>query len=169
MIKKIPRYPMRPDKEPDAEIEIWQPGWKCFCCHDSGTVVPHLASLVIDGYDPDRDRFPLCVNPGCKAASKYDSELFDESVDRRLKPSICQQLDLLEKESWRKSSQTKMQRIQDAARALAKEKSLRQRDRSPVEEQGSLEKHRLVVEEDWGLATATPAEKKWLAGWEGER
>lgn len=168
MIKKLPRAPMRPEKEPGAEVEIWQPDWKCFCCHDSGIIVPHLASLIIDGYDSNRDKFPLCVNPGCKAASKYDSEFWDTSVDRRIEPAVCQQLDLLEREDWRKTVQAKAQRIQEATKALASQKSLRARDRSPDEEQGSLDRHRLVVEEDWGLVAATEAEKNWFAGWEGE-
>jgi hypothetical protein len=45
-MKKFPREPMRPDKEPGAEVEIWQPRWNCFCCHDSGIVHHHLAALV---------------------------------------------------------------------------------------------------------------------------
>ena len=130
--------------------------------------MPHLAGLIIDRYNPERDRFPLCVNPGCKAASKYDSEFFDTSVDRRLKPSICQQLELLEKESWRKTSQAKMQRAQEAFGALAKEKSLRKCARSLDEEQVSREKHRLVVEEDWGLMAAASTEKGRTAGREEE-
>ena len=168
MIKKLPRAPMRPEKEPGAEVEIWQPEWRCYCCHDSGSIPPHLASLIIDGYDRDRDKLPLCVNPACRAASKYDSEFLDASVDRRMEPAVCQQLDLLEREVWRKEVQAKSHRIQEACRQAAKEKSLRVRDRSQDEEQAIQERHRLVVEEDWGLAVATPAEKTWIAGREGE-
>ena len=55
-MKKLPRNPMRPDQESGAEPEIWQPDWNCFCCHDSGLVYDHLAALVIDGYDGNRDK-----------------------------------------------------------------------------------------------------------------
>jgi hypothetical protein len=167
-IKKIPRAPMRPEKEPGVEIELWQPDWKCFCCHDSGMIVPHLAALIIDGYDSNRDKFPLCVNPGCKAASKYDSEFWDASVDRRIEPANCQQLDLLERESWERTVQAQSKRIQETTSALSKEKSLRVPCRTANEDQATLDKHRLVVEEDWGLVAQTSAEKRWLAEWEGE-
>lgn len=168
MIKKLPRVPMRPEKEPNSEVELWQPDWNCFCCRDSGVIVPSLASLIIDGYNRDRDKLPLCVNPGCRAASKYDSEFLDASVDRRIEPAVCQQLDLLERNAWRQTVRAQSQRIQETTKALAREKSFRVRDRNAHEEQASLEKHRLVTEEDWGLVAVTPAEKKWLAGWEGE-
>lgn len=166
--KKLPRVPMRPEKEPGAEIELWQPGWKCFCCHDSGIIVPPLAKMIIDGYDRDRDKLPLCVNPGCRAASKYDSEFLDASVDRRIEPAVCQQLDLLDRESWRSYAQAQFRKIQEAALELASQKSLRMCDRTCRDEQLAQERHRLVSEEDWGLVASTPAEKKWLDGWEGE-
>lgn len=168
MIKKLPRAPMRPEKEPGAETEIWQPEWKCFCCHDSGILVPHLAERIIDGYDCSLDKIPLCANPGCKAASKYNSEFWDASVDRRIEPAVCQQLDLLEREAWRKTIQVKAQKIQEAIKAFASQKSLRKRDRSPEEEQLIRKRHHLVTQEDWGLVAATEAEDKWFAGWEGE-
>lgn len=168
MIKKLPRTPMRQELEPGTEIELWQPDWKCFCCHDSGMIVPHLAALIIDGYDSNRDKFPLCVNPSCKAASKYDSEFWDASVDRRIEPAVCQQLDLLERESWKRTVQAQSRRIQEATKALAMKKSLRVRDRTADEDQATHDLHRLVVEEDWGLVAQTPAEKKWSAKEEGE-
>lgn len=167
-MKKLPRAPLRPEKEPGAEIEIWQPDWKCFCCHDCGIIVSHLAALVIDGYDCFRDKLPRCSQSGCEAGSQYDSDAVAPSVDYRIDAATCQQLDSIERNAWRKTVQAKAQRIQEATKALASQKSLRARDRSPDEEQGSLDRHRLVVEEDWGLVAATEAEKKWFAGWEGE-
>jgi ABC-type proline/glycine betaine transport system substrate-binding protein len=59
-MKKLPRFPMRPEKESEAEVEIWQPNWKCFCCHDSGIVVSHLAAMVIEEFDFKRDKPPRC-------------------------------------------------------------------------------------------------------------
>lgn len=147
-MKKFPRAPMRPEKEPEVEIEIWQPGWKCYCCHDSGIVAPNLAGLVIDGYNDNRDQIPLCVNPGCKASSKYDSEFLDSSVDRRIDPATCQELDSLERENWRRTLFVHGRRAKQATQDLAKEKSLRRRDRTPDETAQAQEQHRLVVEEE---------------------
>lgn len=167
-IKKLARSPVRPDLEPEAETEIWQPNWKCFTCHDSGIIVPHLAMLVIDGYDRDRDKLPRCSQPGCKSGSNYDSEALRATVDYRIDSLTCQQLDSLERSVWRKTVQAKAQRIQETTWQIAKEKSLRVRDRSSDEQIAIQERHRLVNEEDWGLAARTPAEKKWSSGWEGE-
>lgn len=163
-VEKLPRSPMRREDEPGYEKEIWQPSWQCFCCHDTGIINAHLATLVIDGYDSSRDKFPRCVNPGCRAGSHWDSEAQTKCVDYRINAATCQQLDLLERNAWRKTVQAQSQRIQETTKALAREKSFRVRDRNAYEEQVSLERHRLVVQEDWGLVAATSAEKKWLAG-----
>lgn len=168
MIKKLTSAPVRPEKEPRAEVEIWQPDWKCFCCHDSGVVAPHLASLVIEDYNRDRDKLPRCVAPGCESGSQYDLDTLQDTIDYRIDAATCQQLDSLEREDWRKTVQAKAQRIQDAAKTLAKEKSIRVRDRSPDENRVIADRHRLVTEEDWGLVAGNSAEKKWLDGWEGE-
>lgn len=167
-IKKLPRDPMRPEQEPSSEVEIWQPNWKCFCCHDSGIIAPHLASLVIDGYDYNKDKLPRCSQPGCKSGSDYDSDVLRTSVDYRIDSLTCQQLDSIERDVWRKTVQAKAQRIQEATKALAMKKSLRVRDRSPLEEQAIALQHRLVTEEDWELMATTPAQKKWSAKEKGE-
>ncbi len=92
---------MCPDKEPGAEVEIWQPDWNCFCCHDSGIVHHYLAALVIDGYDFNLDKLPRCHNPGCTSGSHYDGEVLAPSVDYRLTAEICQELDAIERKNWR--------------------------------------------------------------------
>lgn len=150
-MKKLPRVPMRPEREPGVEVPIWQPGWNCFCCHDTGIIMPHLASEIIEGYDPKQDKLPLCVKPGCQAASLYDEESLSASIDRRIKSATCQQLDELEREAWRETVKVKMQQIQRANKRLAAQKNLRLRDRTSDEEYFSQERHRLVVEEDWGV------------------
>ena len=147
-MKKFLRNPMRPEKEPEVEIELWQPGWRCFCCHDSGAIAPNLAALIIDGYDPNRDKILLCCNHGCEAAARYDSEILDASVDRRIDALTCQQLDSLERDNWRQTMFVHGRRCaaEKAAQDLAKEKSIRLRDRTPEEATLAQEHHRLEVE-----------------------
>lgn len=150
-MKKFSRAPVRPQKELQTETELWQPDWSCFCCHDTGIIVPNLASLIISDYDPDRDKLPRCTQPGCRSGSHYDSEAIRATTDYRIDAATCQELDSLERENWRTTLLAQSKRIQDAALALAKEKSLRQRDRTPDESATAQEQHRLVVEEDRGL------------------
>ena len=62
----------------------------------------------------------------------------------RLNAAICQELDLIARQDWQ---QTLHQQYQNQLRAmemvnqLAGKKSLRQRDRTPAEEQSALRKH----------------------------
>lgn len=102
-MKKLPRLPMRPEQEPGADSEVWKPTWKCFCCHDYGIVRSHLAEIVIDSYDFNRDKLPRCQNHGCSAGSHYDSSAFAGCIDYRLNPAICQELDAIEREAWRQT------------------------------------------------------------------
>ncbi|MBD2472386.1 hypothetical protein [Nostoc sp. FACHB-145] len=106
-MKKLPRARTRSEDEPEFEKEIWQPSWQCFCCHDSGIVQPHLAAIAIDGYDYNQDKLPRCQNPGCRAGSYWDSESITDSVDYRLNPAICQELDSIEREGWRQTTKRK--------------------------------------------------------------
>src|SRR4028118_382741 len=102
-MKKLPREPMRPKEEPGVDKEVWQPTWKCFCCHDTGIVASHLATTVIEEYDLNRDKLPRCQNPGCTSGSYLDGDSLTRSVDYRLTPAICQELDADERESWRET------------------------------------------------------------------
>lgn len=167
MIKKLPRALIRPEKE-HVEVELWQPSWECYCCHDSGIVVPNLASLVFDGYDSSRDKPPRCIAPGCRSGSHYDSDALRHTIDYRIDALTCQELDSLERENWRRTIESYFQRIQDRIKEAAKEKSLRTGDRTPAEDQAIADRGRRTQSEDWGLSAQTPAEKKWIAGWEGE-
>mgnify|MGYP004576908539 CR=1 FL=1 len=114
-MKKFNRTPMRPDKEPDVETEIWQPDWHCFCCHDSGIIVPHLAAMIIDGYDPDRDKLPRCVAPGCRSGSQYDSDALRHSVSYQIDDETCQELDAIERDDWKQTVERKFANIQALA------------------------------------------------------
>jgi len=143
-VKKLPRNPMRPEKEPDAQVEIWQPSWRCFCCQDTGIINSHLAALAIDGYEPNRDKFPRCVNPGCKAGDDWDSEALVDCVDYRIDAATCQKLDAIERESWRQTVRQKQINIQ----ALAQKMNLRERDRTPSEEMELLRRHEEVCNAD---------------------
>lgn len=61
-----------------------------------------------------------------------------------------------------------VRRIQGATKVLATQKNLRRRDCTSDEEYFSQERHRLVIEEDWGLKARNKAERNWFGGWEGE-
>lgn len=167
-LPQLPRIPQRPEKEPDVEVEIWQPEWSCFCCHDSGIIVPHLVRKIIPDYNENKDKFPRCQKPGCRSGSQYDSEALRCSTDTRIDPLFCKKLDSLERSSWRDTLFVHGQRAKLATQDLAREKSLRKCDRSAEEDRAIQQRHRLVTEEDWGLAATTPAQKKWIDGWEGE-
>jgi hypothetical protein len=136
-IEKLPRAPMRREDEPGYEKEIWQPGWNCFCCHDTGIIASHLAALAIDGYDSNRDKFPRCVNPGCKAGSDWDSEALTDCVDYRISAATCQKLDAMEREDWRQTVGQKQINL----RALAQKMNLRKRDRTSLEEVEAQRRH----------------------------
>jgi hypothetical protein len=136
-IEKLPRSPMRCEDEPGYEKEVWQPNWNCFCCHDTGIVNPHLASLVIDGYDSKRDQLPRCINPGCKAGEHWDSETLTQCVDYRISAAICQKLDASHREHWRQAAREKQINIQ----ALAQQMSFRKRDRTSGEEMEAQRRH----------------------------
>ena len=153
MIKKIGRDPIRPDKEPCAEIEIWQPCWKCFCCHDRGIIVAHLAKMAIDGYNPNHDKLPRCVAPGCNSGEQFDSEQLSKSVDYRLDAAICQELDAIERTSWQQTIKDKQKNIQRQRQTqslisqFAQSKNLRPVDRSPEEQTKSERKHQEALAE----------------------
>lgn len=99
-MKKLPRILMRPEEEPSSDKPLWRPTWKCFCCHDTGIVRSHLAVMVIEGYNFNRDKLPRCQNPGCHAGNHLDSSEIGQCVDYRLTAKICQELDATERESW---------------------------------------------------------------------
>jgi hypothetical protein len=103
-MKKLPRIIMRQENEPGYEEELWQPTWKCFCCHDSGIVIFHLAAMVIEEFNPKLDKLPRCQNHGCSAGSHYDnSPILSACIDYRLTPEICLELDTVEREAWRET------------------------------------------------------------------
>jgi hypothetical protein len=149
-MKKLSRSPMRPEHEPGTLVEIWQPSWKCFCCHDSGIVVSHLARIAIEGFDFNRDKLPRCQNQGCEEGSHWDGDSVTHCVDYRLTPAICQELDSIERSNWRRTTEFKQKQILEHVAQLSQKKSLRHRERTPEEEMSARQKHAAVVA-GWGF------------------
>lgn len=153
-INKLPRNPMRREDEPGYEKEIWQPDWKCFCCHDTGIIYDSLAALVIDGYDSDHDKFPRCVNPGCNAGSDWDSEILTDCVDYRISALTCQKLDAIERENWRRTIESQFEAIhnsvKDTVKDTARGMSFKRvkRDRTPSEEEIAKKRHESALNAD---------------------
>jgi hypothetical protein len=143
-IEKLPRNPMRREDEPGYEKEIWQPHWKCFCCHDTGIIVPQLAALAIDGYDFNRDKLPRCTKTGCFAESHWDGEMLTNCVDYRISPATCFQLDAIEREGWKETARAKQIKIQ----ALVEKMRLSSRSRTPSEEMEIQRRHEEICNAD---------------------
>ncbi|MBD2254706.1 hypothetical protein [Nostoc parmelioides] len=148
-MKKIPRAPVRAEDEPGYEKEIWQPSWQCFCCHDSGIVQPHLAQLVIDGYNYDQDKFPRCQNPGCKAGSHWDNENVSNSVDYRLSPVICKKIDSIEREGWRQTTHQKCANLKTLSQNLAMPGSQERTEQDNREVQQRKAEIEAISHEQW--------------------
>ncbi len=161
-MKKLAREFIRKEDSPDHEPEIWQPSWRCFCCHDTGQVNPHLARLVIDGYELGKDKIPRCQNPGCTAGQQLDLPTLKGMIDYRFDAVTCQELDSLERKNWRQSAELKQQQILEKIKQLSQKKSLRQRDRTPDEEMSAQQKHAAVLD-GWGVEAQSDEERKWLA------
>lgn len=96
-LPKFSRQPIRPDKEPGADREIWFPSWKCFCCHDYGTVQLPLILLIIPDYNHHRDKAVRCQNPRCEAGQQFAN---DENYDQRFTIGICTELDKIGRKDW---------------------------------------------------------------------
>lgn len=113
-LPKLGREPIRPDKEPGIDSKIWSPDWKCFCCHDSGVVMPHLAREVVPDYDHHRDKQPACYR--CEAGTSCTG---NENYDQRFNRLICNELDFLERQNWTATILEKQQRILDLKKLSA--------------------------------------------------
>lgn len=161
-MKKLPRQFVRKEDDPSHESEIWQPSWRCFCCHDSGEVNPHLARLVINGYEMGKDKIPRCQNLNCAAGAHFDNAAFKGMIDYRFTPEICQELDAIHREDWRKTTQMKAALIEQKVDVMAKEKSIRTCDRTPSELRSASQKHAAITA-GWSLEAQNDEEREWLA------
>lgn len=163
-MKQLPPELTRPEDEPGYKKETWQPSWRCFCCHDSGRVVPHLARLVVPNYNYDQHKLPRCQNPGCTFGEYWDSEGLAESVDYRFTSDLCQELDLLEREDWKQFTPDSQGKVLKRIQKIAKQKNIRKcgRDRDSTEDMIAIQRHDMVVNYDWGLKAETEQDKEFL-------
>lgn len=160
-LPKLPRDIIRREDEPEHEKELWRPNWKCFCCHDTGTIRPYLAAMVIDGYRWESDKIPVCQNPGCSATSNI-SQAIEQYLDYRLDAAICQQLDLIDRESWRQTLKDANQRRLNT-QILAQRMSLRKSDRTSTEQMEAQQRHS-AARDGWGSEAQSDQERQFLAG-----
>ncbi|MEC4881775.1 MAG: hypothetical protein SAL70_10585 [Scytonema sp. PMC 1070.18] len=163
-MRQLPPQDTRPEDEPEYEKETWQPSWQCFCCHDSGRVVPHLARLVIPDYNYTRHKLKRCQNPGCTFGEYWDSEGLVESVDYRFTSDLCQELDLLEREDWKQFTPDSQSKVIERIIQVAKQKNMRRcgRNRDSTEDMIAIQQHDMVTNYDWGLKAETEEDQEFL-------
>jgi hypothetical protein len=143
-LPKLNRQPIRPEMETDAEDkEVWKPTWRCFCCQDTGTVRPLLASLVIPDYDFSRDLSVVCQNPRCIAGTDYRS---NDNYDQRFTAGICSELDKINREDWRRKVESQFAGFQKRIQDAAKDRNLRMRSRTNEEQQIAKQRHTAVLD-----------------------
>ncbi len=145
--KKLKPIPLRPECSPDYDKQLWQPNWCCFCCHDTGFVIDRLAAYVIEGYTSGQHKIALCQATRCQAEIGETLEA-SGSLDERLTPEICDELDNLEREEWARTLK-KQREIRKQAKGvvdkLAESKSIRLRRRTPTEEMEVRRRHEEVI------------------------
>ena len=148
-LPSLSRMPMRPESEPGYDKEAWRPTWRCFCCHDTGYVTSSLAAMVIEGYDPNKDKLPICQNTNCHTRPG-EMLLQSDALDWRLDAAICQELERLERkvwDSWRHEQHELRKKAWGNVVELATTHSLRQGSRTPTEEIEARQKHQAVLAE----------------------
>lgn len=132
-LPKFERSPVDPRKE-EEDKEIWQPSWKCFCCHDTGKIYPTLVRLVIADYDYDKDKIPICQN--CNAGSNWMH--LQSMIDTRIDFKICRHLDKFERENWKRTTQQQFEivkkRIDLVTNEIAQAHSLTSANRTSNDE-----------------------------------
>lgn len=141
--KKLQPLPLRRECEPDYQKEIWQPHWRCFCCHDTGFVPDRLATYVIEGYRGGLHKIVECRATRC-LAEIGETLRASGSLDRRLTPEICDHLDSLERENWARTVDEQYElrkRALEMVDELAEKKSIRLRRRTPIEEMEVRRRH----------------------------
>ncbi|MCC5612190.1 hypothetical protein LC612_37050 [Nostoc sp. CHAB 5834] len=128
-LPKFERLPVNPRNE-EEDKEIWQPSWKCFCCHDTGRIYPTLVRLIIADYDYDKDKIPVCQN--CNAGSNLMH--LQLMIDTRIDFKVCRHLDKFERENWKRTTQQQFEivkkRVDLVTNEIAKAHSLASSDRT---------------------------------------
>ncbi|MBD2770685.1 hypothetical protein [Iningainema tapete] len=122
--------PMRAEDEREDK-EIWQPGWKCFCCQDTGKIQPLLVERVIPNYNYDRDRIPVCQL--CNKGRNWLHLKELGVIDTRISFDTCRKLDVISREDWKLTTQKLFEmakkRAENATAEIAQAHNLRKRDR----------------------------------------
>ena len=145
--KKLKPIPLRPECSPDYDKQLWQPNWCCFCCHDTGFVLERLAAYVIEGYTRGQHKIAKCRASNCQAEIRETLEA-SGSLDERLTPEICDELDNLEREEWARTLNKQREMRKQALEVvdeLAERKSIRLRRRTPSEEMEVRRRHEDVI------------------------
>ncbi|MBW4600503.1 MAG: hypothetical protein KME29_13125 [Calothrix sp. FI2-JRJ7] len=154
--KKILPIPVRTELTPKPEGEeiFKMPTWKCFCCHDTGWVRPHIAKLVIAEYDSNRDRTPVCQ--GCEQGRQWFH--LKGNIDTRLHQITCKELDKWERDNWEETVRTQFEKllknkdfVDESVSHIATAKSLRQRARISSEQSYAQYKHDLASRDRYEL------------------
>ena len=124
------RLPVNPKNE-EEDKELWQPNWKCFCCHDTGRIYPTLVRLIIADYDYDKDKIPVCQN--CNAGSNWMH--LQSMIDTRIDFKICRHLDKFERDNWKRTTVQQFEiikkRIGLVTDEIAQSHSLTKNNRTP--------------------------------------
>ena len=160
-LPKFERSPINPKNEAEDK-EIWQPNWKCFCCHDTGRIYPTLVRLIIPDYDYDKDKVPICQN--CNAGSNWMH--LQEMIDTRIDLKICRRLDQFERENWKRTTVQQFEiakkRVSLVTDEIAKAHSLTNSDRTQNDNR-EVQQRKAEVEaispEQWGAMN-----KEYLVG-----
>jgi len=144
--KKLQPIPLRKEDDPNYEPEIWQPSWNCFCCEDTG-LAKHAAELFIEGYKLEKQKFPVCQNPGCEAGVKFGQVPdLQYSLDWRLEAWMCTEADRSQREVWREWALRQQQKRLALKIDLSTiGKNLRKRDRTSTEALEAQQKHQAVL------------------------
>jgi hypothetical protein len=129
-LPKFERLPINPRNE-EEDKEIWQPNWKCFCCHDTGRIYPTLVRLIIADYDYDKDKIPVCQN--CNAGSNLMH--LQSMIDTRIDFKVCRHLDKFERDNWKRTTQQQFEivkkRVDLVTNEIAQSHSLTKNNRTP--------------------------------------
>ena len=107
MLPEFDINPIRPDKAPRIDENVFFPPWQCFCYHDSGLVDPRLTKLVIQEYDYSRDKRAICQR--CEVGIRYDG--YCDNYDQRFSKQVCNELDTIERQEWVKEAKAQQRRI----------------------------------------------------------
>lgn len=132
----VPHHILQSDKE------IWQPGWKCFCCSDTGIVNQNLTTLVIPNYNPHIDPLVVCRRLECAAGLDFRA---DERYDQRFTAPICAELDRIHRRNWKVTVDSQFELITQRIAETTAERSMRKRVRTCVEQAEAQRRHEEII------------------------